>query len=116
MAVSAMLRVMAYRGPDDEGVYRGDGVALGSNRLAILDLSRNGHMPMASGDGRYQIVHNGEVYNYAELRLDLEQRGVRFDSGTDTEVILKLFIEEGPSMLSRCNGMFAFAIWDAERR
>src|SRR5262245_19954493 len=107
---------MTHRGPDGAGHYIAPGIALGSRRLAILDLSERGAMPMASSDGRYQIIYNGEVYNYRELRLMLETRGYRFRSNTDTEVLLSLFTEEGPRMLERLNGMFAFAIWDSQQR
>ena len=112
----AMRDIMEHRGPDDAGSYVAPGVGLGSRRLAILDLSPRGHMPMATADGRYQIVYNGEVYNYRELRSTLEARGITFTSNSDTEVILKLFEADGPAMLGRLNGMFAFAIWDSVRR
>jgi len=111
-----MRDIMEHRGPDDAGHFTGPGIGLGSRRLAILDLSPRGHMPMATADGRFQIVYNGEVYNYRELRSTLEARGVSFNSNTDTEVILKLFEADGPAMLSRLNGMFAFAIWDSVER
>ncbi len=112
----AMRDALAHRGPDDAGHYIAPGVALASRRLAILDLSERGHMPMSSPDGRYWVVYNGEIYNYRELRPALEARGHKFRSNTDTEVLLYLFIEEGPGMLERLNGMFAFAIWDAYER
>lgn len=115
-ALLAMRDALAHRGPDDAGHHLGPGVALGSRRLAVLDLSLNGHMPMSSEDGRYHIVHNGEVYNYLDLRALLEARGHTFRSRTDTEVILRLYAEEGPAMLDRLNGMFAVAIWDARDR
>ena len=107
---------LSHRGPDDRGTYRAPGIGLGSRRLSILDLSPRGHMPMTSPDGRYVIVYNGEVYNYRELRPGLEQRGVRFQSNSDTEVLLHLYITEGPAMLHRLNGMFAIAIWDTVER
>lgn len=112
-AVLAMRDSLAHRGPDDAGIYLAPGIALGSRRLAILDLSEHGHMPMSSPDGRYHIVYNGEVYNFQELRASLEAKGYRFRSNTDTEVLLSLYIDEGPRMLDRLNGMFAFAIWDS---
>jgi asparagine synthase (glutamine-hydrolysing) len=112
----AMRDSLAHRGPDDAGVYLGPGVGLASRRLAILDLSPRGHMPMSSPDGRYQIVYNGEVYNYRDLRAPLETQGVRFRSNTDTEVLLALYAAEGPSMLSKLNGMFALAIYDTQTR
>ena len=107
---------LVHRGPDDAGTFRAGGVGLGARRLAILDLSERGHMPMSTGDGRFTIVHNGEIYNYRELRSRLEGRGYRFHSDTDTEVLLNLYADEGPAMLERLNGMWAFAIWDAARR
>src|SRR5438552_811537 len=83
-----MRDTLSHRGPDDAGAHVGPGVALGSRRLAILDLSPRGHMPMSSEDGRYHITYNGEVYNFRALRADLETRGHRFRSGSDTEVVL----------------------------
>lgn len=115
-ALVGMRDSQTHRGPDDAGYYLAPGVGLGSRRLAILDLSPRGHMPMCTPDGRFQIVYNGEVYNYLELRSALEARGHVFRSNTDTEVILNLYAVEGPKMLDRLNGMFAFAIWDARER
>lgn len=114
--VIAMRDALAHRGPDDAGHYLAPGVALASRRLAILDLSARGHMPMSSADGRYLIVYNGEVYNFSELRATLEAKGQPFRSNTDTEVILYLYIHEGPAMLERLNGMFGIAIWDTRER
>ena len=112
----AMRDVLTHRGPDDSGHEIARGVALGSRRLSIIDLSERGHMPMSTPDGRYSIVYNGEVYNFQELRAGLEAKGQTFRSHTDTEVLLQLYIAEGPAMLHRCNGMFAFAIWDNHER
>jgi asparagine synthase (glutamine-hydrolysing) len=112
----AMRDTLSHRGPDDAGHYLTPGIAIGSRRLAVLDLSERGHMPMSSADGRYRIVYNGEIYNYRELRPSLEARGYRFSSNTDTEVLLYLFIEEGAGMLERLNGMFVFAVWDSRER
>lgn len=114
--VRAMRDMMVHRGPDDSGVFIEPGIALGSRRLAIVDLSPNGHMPMSTADGRYHIVYNGEVYNYRDLRPALEAKGIRFRSNTDTEVLLALYATEGAAMLDRLNGMFAFAIWDRQLR
>lgn len=112
----AMRDALLHRGPDDAGVHLAGGIGLGSRRLAILDLSEQGHMPMQTKDGRYWITYNGEVYNYRELRPMLESRGYTFRSNTDTEVVLSLYASEGPEMLARLNGMFAFAIWDNHER
>ncbi len=112
----AMRDSITHRGPDDAGHFVAPGIGLGSRRLAILDLSERGHMPMSTPDRRYHIAYNGEVYNYRELRPALESRGCKFQSNTDTEVLLYLYATEGPAMLDRLNGMFAFAIWDAQER
>lgn len=114
--VMAQRDTLTHRGPDDSGCYFGPGVALGSRRLAILDLSARGHMPMSTVDGRFWIVYNGEVYNFSELRRSLEQRGCQFVSNTDTEVLLQLYALDGPAMLAHLNGMFAIAIWDNRER
>ena len=115
--LARMTLVQAHRGPDDAGVWEhrspdGSYVGLGSRRLAILDLSPGGHMPMANDGRSIWITYNGEVYNFAELRTELEAKGHRFHSGTDTEVVLRLYEEEGPECVRRLNGMFAFAICD----
>lgn len=114
--VQAMRDIMAHRGPDDAGTFASRSVDLGSRRLAILDLSAEGHMPMGTPDGRYWISYNGESYNFAELRPSLEAKGYKFHSGSDTEVLLYLYAEEGPGMLHWLNGMFALAIWDERDR
>ena len=114
--VEAMCDAIAHRGPDGAGVYAGAGAAIGSRRLAILDLSPRGHMPMRTRDGRYAIVYNGEVYNAPALRETLRAQGHTFDSGTDTEVVLALYAREGAGMLAKLNGMFAFAVWDTAER
>jgi asparagine synthase (glutamine-hydrolysing) len=105
---------MIFRGPDGAGAWVSDDgrMALASRRLAILDLSEAGAQPMASEDGRFRIVLNGEVYNFGELRRELEGDGVRFRSRSDTEVVLALYAREGTAMLSRLRGMYGLAIWD----
>jgi asparagine synthase (glutamine-hydrolysing) len=115
-AVDRMLAQLAHRGPDGRGTYGEPGVALGHLRLAIIDLSDAGLQPFASEDGRLQLIHNGEVYNYVELRRELEARGHRFRSQTDTEVILEAYREWGERCVERFNGMWAFAIWDSHER
>ncbi len=112
-----MARELVHRGPDDAAQWSEPGIALAFRRLAILDLSRAGNQPMADEHDRYRIVHNGEVYNYRELRKELEAHGHRFRSQTDTEVILAAYAEWGADCVERFNGMWAFAIWDrVERR
>jgi asparagine synthase (glutamine-hydrolysing) len=110
--VAAMSELIADRGPDGDGIFAADGVALGSRRLAILDLSDAGAQPFTSSDGTLHLVHNGEIYNYRELRAELSGLGHRFTSATDTEVILAAYREWGQRCIERFNGMWAFAIWD----
>ena len=109
-----MSALQVHRGPDDHGVSEVGPVCLGSNRLSILDLSRAGHMPMSDPSGRWWIVYNGETYNFQQLRQELAQLGHAFVSGTDTEVVLRAFIQWGDSCLDRMVGMFAFAVLDRE--
>ncbi len=106
-----MTATLTPRGPDGEGYYVDAGVALGHRRLSIIDLG-GGAQPMALGEGRYQLVYNGEVYNYIELRAELERRGCVFATHSDTEVLLHQYALDGVAALQRFNGMFAFALWD----
>jgi asparagine synthase (glutamine-hydrolysing) len=119
-ALQEMSRRMAHRGPDDAGhwldVASDPPVMMASRRLAILDLSFAGHMPMLSADGALVVTHNGEIYNYREIRERLRGLGHEFRSNTDTEVILRAFVQWGPECLPHFNGMFAFAIWDRGSR
>ena len=110
-----MCSAIVHRGPDDEGVYLGDGVALGMRRLSIIDLE-GGRQPISNEDGSVWIVFNGEIYNYRELRRDLEQRGHLFKTDSDTETIVHLYEEHGARCVERLRGMFAFAIWDERAR
>jgi asparagine synthase (glutamine-hydrolysing) len=112
--VTAMANRIAHRGPDDSGVEVFDGVALGHRRLSIIDLSDAGHQPMVRDDA--WLVYNGEIYNYLELRQELRAKGHQFTSDSDSEVLLAAYREWGHDALSRLNGMFAFAIWDARKR
>ncbi|HEY2828947.1 MAG TPA: asparagine synthase (glutamine-hydrolyzing) [Thermoanaerobaculia bacterium] len=109
---------MRFRGPDDCGEWHSpDGrLSLGHRRLSIIDVSEHGHQPMLSADGRYAIVFNGEIYNYKELRADLERAGLTFHTHSDTEVLLAMFAREGEAMLMKLRGMFALAIWDSRER
>lgn len=109
----AIASLMARRGPDDSGLWADDGICtMVFRRLAILDLSPNGHQPMTFGNGRYVLVFNGEVYNFQDLRKDLESLGVRFRSTSDSEVVLHALIEWGSAALDRLNGMFALGFYD----
>jgi asparagine synthase (glutamine-hydrolysing) len=115
--LARMTSVQAHRGPDDSGLWEqrfpdGSYVGLGNRRLAIIDLSASGHMPMCNEDRTVWITYNGEVYNFAELRCQLQSKGHRFASSTDTEVVVHLYEEAGPECVKRLNGMFAFAICD----
>lgn len=112
-ATMGMIKLMERRGPDDEGFWtEGRHCALGFRRLAILDLSPAGHQPMTTPDGRYVIVYNGEVYNFRELREELQQRGIQFRSTGDTEVVLHAIALWGKAALHRFNGMFALGFYD----
>ncbi len=115
-AAVAMRERIVHRGPDGSGQYDGPGISLAACRLAIVDLEPRGIMPMASADGRFQIVHNGEIYNRLELRDELVASGVELRTTTDTEVLLHLYARAGSAMLDRLDGMFAFAIWDTSQR
>jgi asparagine synthase (glutamine-hydrolysing) len=110
-----MLTRIRHRGPDESGIYLDEHLGLGSVRLSIIDLS-SGTMPLSNEDGRYWIVFNGEIFNYLELKADLEKKGHRFRTHSDTEVIVHLYEEYGPDFLSRLNGQFAIAIWDRVSR
>lgn len=111
-----MTDAIAHRGPDGEGQFIDGSLGLGHRRLAIIDLSPAGHQPMATPDGRYTLTYNGEVYNFQELRVELESLGHQFRSRTDSEVVLKAYAQWGERAVERFNGMFAFAIWDKQER
>lgn len=113
--LDAMCSSMIHRGPDDAGIWHDDIAGIGMRRLSIIDIA-GGHQPLSSNDERYQIVFNGEIYNYRELRSALEARGVVFKTRSDTEVLLAQFIQCGWAGLQELNGMFAFAIWDRKER
>jgi asparagine synthase (glutamine-hydrolysing) len=112
--VAAMSDALAHRGPDDHGVFHdaASGIALGHRRLSIIDTSSAGHQPMSYADGRYQLIFNGEIYNFADVRRELEPLGHRFVSRSDTEVVLAAYAQWGDASVARLRGMFAFAIYD----
>src|SRR5450755_3724316 len=116
---SALLRRMTdairHRGPDDEGFFITPGVGLGLRRLSIVDLP-GGHQPIANEDGTVHVVFNGEIYNYVELRGELEKRGHRLTTQSDTETLVHLYEDHGVEMLRFLRGMFAFAIWDSRKK
>jgi asparagine synthase (glutamine-hydrolysing) len=114
--IAQMAKSLSHRGPDNQGVWVKGPIGLGHCRLSIIDLTKAGHQPMSNENGRFWISYNGEVYNFQQLRMELETKGHRFKSLTDTEVIVHLYEEEGIECLSKLRGMFAFAIWDDNRR
>ena len=110
--VAAMLGRLTHRGPDDEGVWQTQAIALGHRRLAIVDLSQDGHQPMTTADGALTAVVNGEIYNYPDLRRVLESNGASFRSHSDSEVVLHAYRASGTASFSQFNGMFAYGLWD----
>jgi asparagine synthase (glutamine-hydrolysing) len=111
-----MTAALVHRGPDSHGVRNLGRCVLGNTRLAIVDLSERGHMPMCNEDATVWITYNGECYNAAQLRSSLVAGGHQFRSTTDTEVVVHLYEEYGDCCVQRLRGMFAFAIWDVRRR
>ena len=116
-----MQECLSHRGPDDHGVTTLRDAAnvpvgtLAQCRLAIIDLSPGGHQPMFAGDGRFSLIFNGEIYNYRELRQALAREGARFETNSDTEVVLVGLIRHGPEFVRRLRGMYAFVFWDRDR-
>jgi asparagine synthase (glutamine-hydrolysing) len=112
--IESMLRSISYRGPDESGVYLSPVAALGNVRLSIIDLA-GGQQPLSDLSGRFWIVFNGEIFNYKELREDLENKGYSFQTKSDTEVLVQLYAAYGTRCLSLLNGQFSFAIWDKQK-
>ena len=113
--IRTMTRSISHRGPDDEGYLMSGGLGLGFRRLSIIDLA-GGHQPMADGEETVWIIFNGEIYNFKEMRAELEQRGHSFQTRSDTEVIIHGYKEWGTGVFGRLNGMFGVAIWDVKRQ
>jgi asparagine synthase (glutamine-hydrolysing) len=114
--IARMCATLVHRGPDDEGIYVGPGIGLGQRRLAIIDLDRSATAPLANEDQTLWVTFNGEIYNFHEMRRGLEQRGHRFRTHGDTEVLVHLYEEYGSDCVAHLRGMFAFAIWDARHK
>src|SRR5919202_5881874 len=114
-ALRRMCDAIRHRGPDDEGYFVRGAVGLGMRRLSIVDVA-GGHQPMTNEDGTVHIVYNGEIYNHADYRAELEARGHVYKTHCDTETILHLYEEHGARCVEFLRGMFAFAVWDKPRR
>jgi asparagine synthase (glutamine-hydrolysing) len=115
LSIKKMLSVIRHRGPDESGIYLGENIALGSVRLSIIDLA-SGQQPMSDESGNYWIVYNGEIFNYAELRNDIEKKGIRLKTQSDTEVVVQMYAIYGAKCLQYFNGQFAFCIWDKKKQ
>jgi asparagine synthase (glutamine-hydrolysing) len=111
-----MVQTIKHRGPDDEGIYINNNVALGHTRLAIIDLSKLASQPMVSNDGDYVIIYNGELYNFLEIKLELEAEGAKFRSKSDTEVVLNAWRQWGEKCVEKFNGLFAFTVYDKKKK
>ena len=114
--INNMCSALSHRGPNDRGIYTNNEMGLGHVRLSIIDLSPAGHQPMSNENKQIWIVFNGEIYNYKDLKAELEMKGHKFNSNTDTEVIIHLYEEYGRDCVTKLNGMFAFAIWDESKK
>ena len=112
-AVRSMVEAIRHRGPDDRGFFFDENLGLGHLRLSIIDLSPAAHQPMTDESGRYQIIYNGEIYNYVELRAALQAQGHTFRTQADTEVLAHLYEQHRLDLFAHLRGMYAFALWDA---
>lgn len=113
--IKNMLSVIRHRGPDENGIYLGENIAMGSARLSIIDID-SGQQPLSDESGNYWIVYNGEIFNYTELRRGLEKKGVRFKTHSDTEVVVQMYTMYGADCLKQFNGQFAFCIWNKKEK
>ena len=116
LMLKRMTDSIAHRGPDGEGYWFEENVGIGHRRLAIIDLSSDANQPMISNSKRYVLSYNGEIYNYREIRAELETKNIRFRSNSDTEVVVEALAFWGPDALIKFNGMFALALWDREEK
>ena len=114
LSIKKMLSVIRHRGPDESGIYEGENTALGSVRLSIIDL-QSGQQPMSDESGNYWIVYNGEIFNYPELRREIENKGIHLKTRSDTEVVVQVSAIHGAKCLQHFNGQFAFCIWDKKK-
>ena len=112
--LNSSVKALKLRGPDDNGIFIDGNIGLGHTRLAITDTSKAGKQPFSDNTGRYNIVFNGEIYNYKDYKNELAKDGIKFVSNSDTEVLLYLLIKYGDKALSKINGCFAFAFYDAK--
>ena len=114
--IERMTQKLVHRGPDNSQNYINENLCLGHTRLSIIDLSDNGNQPMESLCTNYVLSYNGEIYNFQELRIELKKLGYKFQSTSDTEVLLNSYIEWGEKSVRKFNGMFAFVIWDKKKK
>jgi asparagine synthase (glutamine-hydrolysing) len=110
--INRLNEIIAHRGPDGHGSFAEDNIGIGATRLAIIDLREIADMPLYDVDNRFVIVYNGEIFNYVEVREELVNKGHKFKTDSDTEVIINAYKEYGEECLHKLNGMWAFAIWD----
>jgi asparagine synthase (glutamine-hydrolysing) len=115
MNVKKMLSMINHRGPDESGVYQDKNLCIGSVRLSIVDLA-SGQQPMSDDSGRYWIVYNGEIFNYPELKAEMQKKGIRFRTNCDTEIVVQMYAHYGADCLNKFNGQFAFCIWDKQKK
>lgn len=113
--IERMMKSIAHRGPDSEGSFCDEKIALGFRRLSIIDLEE-GHQPMESADGNLHLVFNGEIYDYKELRTELEKAGISFHTHSDTEVLVNTIQQYGVKALDKLRGMFSFAVWNEKEQ
>ena len=116
LILNKMIDSIKHRGPDGNGFYADKNIGFGHCRLSIIDLSSSGNQPMVSKNNQFILTYNGEIYNFKELRVELENLGYKFHSNTDSEVVLNAWVEWGEKSVLKFNGMFAFAIWDKKKQ